>query len=368
MVLFQYPLHPGNSIVGVADSINADKNGLDSGKNNYRPPTGWSTKRPSPNFSPNVDNLVVAASQRPTPTIQPLVTRPTEANINTGVTNVTPPSRELVPPFTPPTTESSEEVQIDARMKAPEDPVFTFIKRFDPNSPDTPKTRDTAMTRTEIIDLNRHLPEGQVSSEEDRTPRKKKNFSNRNNKVQDDNDKSFTEEKRFDTVNIKSTTPADESVSVPDKVLVPPKSEFSNSPTTTVGPPIYYEWKWAVPAFDLELPNQGNDTNTTSAIPQPKSSQGKSPFRDVTRPTRPAEDHTPAPKNVEYNISSYFVPDYVFPLDKPHPGYENVDAQTSFKVQVAREGRSSFGENPACPQCHPAYLKPGSCEPCIVKR
>lgn len=326
-------------------------------------------KRPNPTFSPNVDNLEVAASQRPIPTVTPLLTRPTEASIKIKTSNVTPPSRELVPPFTPPTTEaSSEEFQIDARMKAPEDPVFTFIKRFDPNAPATPKTRDTAMTRSEIIDLNKHLPDGQVSSEEDRAPRKNKDFANRNNRVQDDNNKGFIEENRFDSVNTKASTPNVNGVPVPEKVLVPPKSKFSNSPTTTVGPPIYYEWKWAVPAFDLEPPKQGNETNTTAVTPQPRLSQGKSPFRDVTRPTPVDENPTPAPTNVEYNISSYFVPDYVFPLDKSHPGYESDDAQTSFQVQVAREGRSSFGENPLCPQCHPAYLKQGSCEPCIVKR
>lgn len=362
---FQFPVHPGNSIAGAADSIKKDKNGLDSGKQSYRPPTGWSMKRPSPTFSPNVDHLDAAASQRPAPTIQPLVTKPTEVKTN-ALPNVTPPSRELIPPFTPPTTEaSSEEFQIDARMKAAEDPVFTFIKRFDPNAPATPKNRDTAMTRTEIIDLNKHLPDGQVSSEEDRTPRKNKDFTNRDNKVHDDNDKS-----RFDSVNSKATTPPvnGAGVSLPEKVLVPPKSEFSNAPSSTVGPPIYYEWKWAVPAFDLEPPKLGNETNTTTVTPQPRLLQGKSPFRDVTRPTPPDNDPTPAPRNVEYNISSYFVPDYVFPLDKPHPGYEGDDAQTSFKVKVAREGRSSFGENPACPHCHPAYLKEGTCEPCIVKR
>lgn len=253
-------------------------------------------------------------------------------------------------------------MQIDIRMNIP-DPVVTFINRFDPNSTDKPIS-DTAMTKTEIINLNKQLPDPQASSEEDRAPRRNKNFSNKNT-VQDRNDKSSSDQSKFDIT--KGTTP--NGIHIPDNVLLPPKSEFSDSPTTTVGPPIYYEWKWAVPAFDLEPPKQGNDTKTNSTLFQIKpQSQGRSPFRDVTRPTPPAEDPTPAPKNVEYNISSYFVPDYVFPLDKPHPGYENDAAQTSFQVQVAREGRSSYGENPACPQCHPAYLKPGSCEPCIVRR
>lgn len=224
------------------------------------------------------------------------------------------------------------------------------------------------MTRTEILDINKQLPEGQVSSEEERAPRKNKNFnSNSNNAVRTDK-KSATERSRFDNVNIKPTqAPESSGVSEPDRELVPPKSEYSQLATTTEGPPIYYEWKWAVPAFDLELPKLGNETNTTSIL-KPRATQGRNPFRDVPKPTPADIEPTPESKNTEYNISSYFVPDYIFPLDKSHPGYDNDDAQTSFQVGVARPGRASYGENPACPQCHPAYLNPGSCLPCIVRR
>lgn len=245
-----------------------------------------------------------------------------------------------------------------------QDPVFQFIKRFDPNSPDSHKT---SMTRTEIIDLNKLLPEGQISSE-DITTKKIKPKNNFNN-LQTNNDKTFNEGTRFDNVNTKPTSPTQESsIPIPDRVLLPPKTNFSQLDTTTVGPPVYYEWKWAVPAFDLEPPKAGNETsqNVTNVTPR-SNTGGRSPFRDVTRPTIAPEDMTPKPQNTEYNISSYFVPDYVFPLDKAHPGYENDEAETSFQVKIPRAGRS-FGENPDCPQCHPAYLNPGSCEPCVVKR
>lgn len=133
-----------------------------------------------------------------------------------------------------------------------------------------------------------------------------------------------------------------------------------------MGPPIYYEWKWAVPAFDLETPKVGNVTYN-STVPSGNTAQGKRPYSDFTRPST-TENLTPSKFNTEYNISSYFVPDYIFPLDKAHPGYESDEAQTSFQVNAARPGRSSYGENPACPHCHPAYLKPGTCEPCVVER
>ncbi|KAG6440845.1 uncharacterized protein LOC115440960 isoform X2 [Manduca sexta] len=361
----KFPLHPGNSIVGVADTISdEDDNGLDSGKRNYRPPTSWSMRNRRPNVAINVndiDSIAGAASQDPGPTIRP-VTKVQDIPVYAGVP-ITVPSKELSPPLLPTTTEAVSEEDLPTTT----DVVYNFIRRFDPNSPDSLKT---AISKSEILDLNKHLPEGQVSSEDERTPRKNKNFDKNLNNFHSDNDKSFTERTRFDTVNIKSnptesvtTVP---QVPTPDRVLLPPKTDYAPLPSTTMGPPIYYEWKWAVPAFELELPKEGNITNSTNT--QRTRSIGKSPFSTVTRYTIPDEDATPKPRDVEYNISSYFVPDYVFPLDKSHPGYEDDDAQTSFQVQVSRPGRSSYGENPECPQCHPAYLKAGTCEPCIVKR
>ncbi|XP_059049909.1 uncharacterized protein LOC131844928, partial [Achroia grisella] len=384
----KFPVHPGNSIVGIADTIsNVNNNGLDSGKN-YRPPTSWSTgvgdrgqssnNKPVVNQEQTHDNIAGAASQTFTPTFS--TPQDTEASVSqtTRKPNNKIPTLDLnplLPPFSTTTDSStSAEMNIDLRMgtDSSEDPVYNFIKRFDPNAPNSHKT---AMTRSEIININEHLPAGQVSSEDERTPRKSKNEGNFNT-VQQDNDKNFSEKSRFDSVNIKSTFTTEPSfrstdnepkvnqVPLPEKDLLPPKTDFSEQPASTMGPPIYYEWKWAVPAFDFDLPKQNNATD--DAEQNPKVIQGRSPFSSVTRPPPVTVD--PTPSNTEYNISSYFVPDYVFPLDKAHPGYEEDNAETSFQVKVSRPGRASFGENPNCPHCHPAYLKPGSCEPCIVKR
>ncbi|KAJ0183530.1 hypothetical protein K1T71_001506 [Dendrolimus kikuchii] len=370
----KFPIHPDNNIVGIADSISNDNNGLDSAKKNYRPPSSWSTRSKS-KFRPvdPVDNLDGAASHEPSPTIRPLRDsekfKPDLINLKNGK-KITKPNLELEPPVQP----STESPTAEELTTASEDAVFKFIKRFDPNSPDSLKT---AISKSEIINLNKHLPEGQVSSEEDRTPKKQKHSGNTLNKVGKDNDKSFSEGTRFDSVNIKPITQqsvpeqtSSSDITAPERILLPPKTDDeitkSQLPSTTMGPPIYYEWKWAVPAFGLELPKQGNDSYNISTVTT--RSIGKSPFSDVTRSTIADEDATPMPRNVEYNISSYFIPDYVFPLDSPHPGYENDDAQTSFQVGVSRPGRASYGENPKCPQCHPAYLEPGTCEPCIVKR
>ncbi|KAG7299243.1 hypothetical protein JYU34_017801 [Plutella xylostella] len=400
----KYPVHPGNSIVGVADSLTSNNNGLDHGKQQqYRPPTSWSTgtgtRRPTsgptrptaqaPSGIDAQDNLAGAASQKPTPTYQTLPDF-SDFNQNTGIPNsrpVSPPTQDLRPPEAPTTTEqpSSEEYDLDIRMKnSSEDPVFQFIKRFDPNSPDSLKT---TMTASEILNINQQLPQGQdVSTEEERTPRRQKNRGNNFNTLQTEKRKGNPEQNRFNTINTKPTAPTPQpdtnnfspdnvnsnqrstGLSEPDKHLLPPKSDYAVIPSTTVGPPVYYEWKWAVPAFDLELPLAGNSTDNATAaeVPQGRSnSQGNRPFSNWSRPTTEEPDLNPS--NVEYNISSYFVPDYQFPLDKPHPGYEDENAETSFQVKVGRPGRS-FGENPNCPHCHPAYLNPGTCEPCIVKR
>ncbi|KAJ2951291.1 hypothetical protein O0L34_g5693 [Tuta absoluta] len=379
----KYHPHPGNSIVGIGDSLSsANNNGLDSDKINYRPPTGWSTKKPANNQVVNnreeEEALTGAASQTPRPTLQ---TTPDKFTQNTGRPTVTPtpPSKYFQPPPAPTTeTPSSEGFDIDIRMDNSSDEVVNFIRRFDPNSPDSIKT---AMTKTEILNLNSHLPAGQSSAEDERTPRRNKNTGIEFNSVQNNNKKNFFEPSRFDTVNTKpapsQATVATESrfnnVPTPVTDLLPPKDDSQTSSvgtTTTVGPPIYYEWKWAAPAFDLKPPKASNATNSTSTAQEKRNiaGNGRNPFVSVTRRPQPDDEPVAPTKNTEYNISSYFVPDYVFPLDNGHPSYEGPDAHTSFNVEIARPGRSSYGENPACPHCHPAYLNPGSCEPCIVKR
>ncbi|VVC96911.1 unnamed protein product, partial [Leptidea sinapis] len=370
----KFSIHPGNSIVGIADSI-SNNNDLDSDKQNYRPPSSWSTgvgQRPTApsisvdneddssntktNISPDITDVGTNHDQfgnkRPSTIHTPIFENPTNVNL---------PSKVLLPPLNPSTT--TEAYPIDIRLKNSQDPVYNFIKRFDPNSPDN---LGTSMTKTQILDINKQLPVGQDSSEEDRIERKNKNFGNNINVVKGDKKKTTEEKARFDTVNVKEEPISNinpNNVQAPSRELELPKLDFpATTLTTTMGPPIYYQWKWAVPAFDLELPKVANFTNISDS-PQPKP--GKRPFSNIPRTTPRTIDLTPS--NTEYNISSYFVPDYVFPLDSPHPGYGDEDARTSFQVDVSRPGRSSYGENPKCPHCHPAYVIPGTCEPCIVK-
>lgn len=67
------------------------------------------------------------------------------------------------------------------------------------------------------------------------------------------------------------------------------------------------------------------------------------------------------------------VPEYLFPLeDIGRTGYLASDAYNSFQLKIP-DGRNDneeehlhwFGENPKCPECHPSYVNPGTCEPCL---
>ncbi|GBP50131.1 hypothetical protein EVAR_42812_1 [Eumeta japonica] len=403
----KFSVHPGNSIVGVADTItNDDANGLDSGKRPYRPPASWSTKktivdkqrsdtRIDEDQEINVgsddnkgsatrldrDSLTGAASQEPNPTFRTLPKKPVQRLVGTAAL----PNLDFVPPPVQRTSTAqnsrSEDSQNDVKINVQKsDSVVDFINRFDPDSVDV----DAAVrTTSEIIDINEQLPtSSDISTEEERTPRKNNNIDGNFNILQDSKSKNFATNSRFNTVNLKPTLEFDSlqvkhdenrnhndesKIKEPERVLLPPKINNSELPSTTMGPPVYYEWKWAVPAFDLEPPKQ---TNATRTIQNRSTTDGVSPpsnpFGQVTRAT--PKDVDVVPSNTEYNISSYIVPDFVFPLDESHSLYDKDDAQTSFQVKIAKPGQFSYGENPACPHCHPAYLTPGSCEPCIVKR
>ncbi|XP_036233270.2 probable serine/threonine-protein kinase nek3 [Bactrocera oleae] len=69
----------------------------------------------------------------------------------------------------------------------------------------------------------------------------------------------------------------------------------------------------------------------------------------------------------------YSVPEYLFPLEPiGRTGYLSTDAYNSFRLKIPEhddeepeDHRHWFGENPKCPECHPSFVVPGTCEPCI---
>lgn len=168
--------------------------------------------------------------------------------------------------------------------------------------------------------------------------------------------------------------------------LLPPfENEYSDAASTTMGPIIYYEWKEAAPVMDLQPPlpdNVNNKDNIQKRGEQDTKVEGKpdfakprpatiKPVNQVTERSTP--DQTTSEGNTDFKVSSYFVPDYVFPLDKEHPGYEEDDALTSFQVKIPHtidnnEAHPYYGENAQCPQCHPSFVVPGTCKPCVMIR
>lgn len=68
----------------------------------------------------------------------------------------------------------------------------------------------------------------------------------------------------------------------------------------------------------------------------------------------------------------FLIPEYTFPLENvDRPGYEHQNAVNSFQIKypdVETNESRWYGENAECPECHPSFLKPGTCEPCIKLR
>lgn len=68
------------------------------------------------------------------------------------------------------------------------------------------------------------------------------------------------------------------------------------------------------------------------------------------------------------------IPDYTFPLesDKDRKSYDKSDSVNSFQIKIPinhkEKERPWYGENAECPECHPSFVKPGTCEPCIKIR
>lgn len=206
--MFQFFIHPGNSIVGIADSI-SNNNDLDSDKQNYGPPSSWSTGIGYRSTTPRSINKQFNSNNDLSTdfTSNGFATKQNngdniifQTTIQTPVTETTiaPPSQDLSLPFLPKSNDGAN--QLDIRMKD-KDPVYNFINRFDPNFPDT--NLGTAMTKSQILDINKQLPSGQASSEEDRSPRVNKNFSNHFNSVRNEKNKGEADQSRNYTINSK---------------------------------------------------------------------------------------------------------------------------------------------------------------------
>ncbi|KAM7362270.1 jiangshi isoform 2-T8 [Cochliomyia hominivorax] len=209
----------------------------------------------------------------------------------------------------------------------------------------------------------------------------------------------------------------------PSKQLLPPLTDFiTHDVATTQGPPIYYEWK--VPSDGLEPPklespigvdgreypdtvidynsistNNGFTTNTQFGIDQKRSNtttsrkqeskptipsrtptsrsvketaQGGSEMKTKTPSTTRTSSQSSNPSDIFQIRKELSVPEYAFPLENAgRTGYLDTDVYNSFQLKIPERRADSdehihwYGENPKCPECHPSYVIPGTCEPCI---
>ncbi|KNC28166.1 hypothetical protein FF38_04349, partial [Lucilia cuprina] len=214
----------------------------------------------------------------------------------------------------------------------------------------------------------------------------------------------------------------------PSKQLLPPLADFiTHDVATTQGPPIYYEWK--VPSDGLEPPkldspigvdgreypetvidynsistnngftsissfgiDQKRSNNTSKSenktiVPsrspisrsiketgQPKGVNETKAKTSNTSPTRASTttQKSSNPGDIFQIRKELSVPEYAFPLENVgRTGYLDTDVYNSFQLKIPERRADTdehihwYGENPKCPECHPSYVRPGTCEPCI---
>ncbi|XP_013099154.2 mucin-2 [Stomoxys calcitrans] len=207
--------------------------------------------------------------------------------------------------------------------------------------------------------------------------------------------------------------------SVPSKHLLPPLVDFvQHDVATTQGPPIYYEWK--VPSDGLEPPKMevpigvdgrqypetvldynsisasgtfspnphfGIDQKkevdsrptlrppTSRSVKETAQPNGVSTRRKADKPTKAtgtAPTSSNEPEDIFQISKDLSVPEYAFPLENVgRTGYLDSDVYNSFQLKIPERRADTdehlhwFGENPKCPECHPSYVIPGTCEPCL---
>lgn len=210
------------------------------------------------------------------------------------------------------------------------------------------------------------------------------------------------------------------NIELPSRQLLPPLSDIIlHDIATTQGPPIYFEWK--IPSNGLEPPKfdppigvdgreeqhaplsytsdqtnlvtpSSTTSNTQELVGNPflsnktqrsiDASTNRTPTSRSIKdfPSKSNEDNKISPTlPTEHDINQlrmdFSVPDYLFPLENGRTGYELSDTLNSFQLKIPQrridgDAASSssdrwYGENPKCPHCHPSFVKPGTCEPCL---
>ncbi|XP_039493583.1 mucin-2 isoform X1 [Drosophila santomea] len=222
-----------------------------------------------------------------------------------------------------------------------------------------------------------------------------------------------------------TAAPPSRPAQMPFNDLLPPFVDFvPHDIATTQGPPIYYEWK--VPSNGLEPPkldppigvdgreypestgdygvtskqdifnsrlndigsHQKKPVQTTSPLQQSSTSHRLAISRSIKpkdeeklqpEPAQRRSDVVTSSTDISHLRKQLLIPEYAFPLETigrtgygpgageaiGSSGSSSGDLYNSFQLKIPEQRAKWFGENPKCPECHPSFVLPGSCEPCL---
>nr|CAD7591081.1 unnamed protein product [Timema genevievae] len=156
-------------------------------------------------------------------------------------------------------------------------------------------------------------------------------------------------------------------------------SNYSNVDIERVPPKSFIDSR-ASKALNQQVPD--------TLLPPSSESSKLSSRRDETLPFPKASSSLPLPLDDGDGVDSLddilelHIPDPRFIFFIPDSGAEFTGADNFVgnstvlipldhrhgAMRFRKEGLARKGRNPSCPKCHPAYLLPGRCEPCVVIR
>lgn len=173
-----------------------------------------------------------------------------------------------------------------------------------------------------------------------------------------------------------STTEGTPNISVPTESLQLPSvtngSVIFRTPSNGLEPPVEQD------VFSRFAHNPFL-TSALASLTSTEKLKSKSPTpRSISSSEEKLQNAVEETKSKETKDNNYLdlkklllIPDYTFPLEADgRSGYEQANSVNSFQIKIPdRTGdKPWYGENAECPECHPSFLKPGTCEPCIKIR
>lgn len=130
---------------------------------------------------------------------------------------------------------------------------------------------------------------------------------------------------------------AENSIKKPAQELLPPFEELTHHDESTLGPPIYYDWKSQMPSLDILPPfldSELKDDTLTAHSQTTRSVQAGLPENSI-------EDALKTLMKTNYAAlkEKFSIPTFDFPLEAEleRTGYEKSDSVNSFQLKIPRD-------------------------------